>query len=126
MAAALIGAIGLGGWVYLKGDNGDNTAAQVWVKLAAGTVSKQLPNKAWSITSVKKGDDETIVVEILITDKTHVNQIKSIRRIHRIDFLKTICPVKGPGIIRMTEAGWSLWLNLNSETGKLTGGTCKY
>ena len=127
IAAAAVLAIALGGGVYLAFAPSDTeVAAKAWAGWAKKTVTARLPSSSWAITSAKQGDGKTVVIEILISDKNHIAQIKSTRRIVRSEFLKPVCPTAESSISRMIDVGWNLWITLKSKTGNLTGGTCKY
>jgi hypothetical protein len=127
IAAAAVLAIILGGGVYfIFGPSDTEVAAKAWAGWAKKTVTARLPSDTWAITSAKQGDGKTVVIEILISDKNHIAQIKSTRRIVRAEFLKSVCPTPESGISRMIEVGWNLWITLKSNSGNLTGGTCKY
>jgi hypothetical protein len=127
ITAAAVIAIILGGGVYLVfGPSDTEVAAKAWAGWAKKAVTARLPSESWAITSAKQGDGKTVVIEILISDKNHIAQIKSTRRIARAEFLKSVCPAPDSGISRMIDVGWNLWITLKSKSGNLTGGTCKY
>lgn len=120
-------AVGLAAliWVLIQEpdskSDGMNEAA--WVH---EYVSAHLPEETWELASVRPMKGEKIALEVQITDPRHVDVIKGVPRMARVQFLKSVCPAQNSGVMFVIENGWTLWVSLKNGDELLTGGSCHY
>lgn len=101
----------------------DGVKEAAWVR---DYVTAHLPDETWELASVRPTEESKIALEVLITDPRHVEIIKGVQRMARVEFLNNVCPPQDSGVMFVIENGWNLWVTLKTGDELLTGGTCHY
>jgi hypothetical protein len=110
-------------FVQDKETKSDGKEEATWVY---NYVSTHLPEETWELVSVRPMEGEKISLEVLITDPRHVDVIKRVPRMARVQFLKNVRPPQESGVMFIIEKGWTLWVYLKNGDELLTGGSCHY
>jgi hypothetical protein len=110
-------------FVQDKDTESDGMKEAAWVQ---DYVSAHLPDETWELASVRPREGEKITLEVQVTDPRHVDVIKGVPRMARVQFLKSICPPQESGVKFVIENGWTLWVSLKNGDELLTGGSCHY
>ena len=126
-AASAALAVGLAALIWglneAPDSKSDGMKEAAWVQ---DYVSAHLPDETWELASVRPREGEKITLEVQVTDPRHVDVIKGVPRMARVQFLKSICPPQESGVKFVIENGWTLWVSLKNGDELLTGGSCHY
>lgn len=97
-----------------------------YIAVISTLINEQMPQKTWSLLSMKRTKKTEITAEILVSETDHIKAIRTMKRMSRVAIIDQVCPLPNEAMKKIIADGWTLWITLRSAEEKLTGGTCQY
>jgi hypothetical protein len=121
---SLVALVLTAGVLTTCGDKSDDERADEAVEWLLGYRSTDKVARTWRITSVRRGKQHALVMDVNIPEPAQVRRMKQLSRMQQYEILQLICPRRAV-FHDILAKGQKLWINLNGQGGNIISGSCK-